>query len=69
MIECILITKTDGSILYSAHYGSNQSLSSVQEAEEIIYRLTNQNWNQAKGKHFDVASTGYDVSSLKTRLI
>lgn len=59
MIECVIITKTDGSILYSAHFGANQSMASVQETEETVYRLTNQNWNQAKGKNFDVASAEY----------
>lgn len=59
MIECFLITKTDGSILYSAHYGGNQSLTTVQETEATIYRLTNQNWNHAKGGNFDVAYAEY----------
>lgn len=59
MINCVLITKTDGSIIYSAHYGGNQSLSTVQETEATIYRLTNQNWNHAKGGNFDVAHAEY----------
>lgn len=59
MIDCVLITKTDGSIIYSAHYGGNQSLSTVQETEATIYRLTNQNWNHAKGGNYDVAHAEY----------
>lgn len=62
MISCVLITKTDGSIIYSAHYGGNQSLSTVQETEATIYRLTNQNWNHAKGGNFDVAHAEYGSS-------
>jgi len=62
MLECVIITKTDGSLLYSAHYGANQSLSSVQELEATVYRLTNQNWNHAKGRHYDVSQAEYEYT-------